>query len=433
MTPKLKPLREQVIVITGASSGIGLCTARRAAKAGASVVLAARNERDLANAVAGIHRDGGRATYIVADVADAEEVDRIARTAIAKFGGFDTWVNNASTSIYGRLDEIDLADKRRLFDVNFWGVVHGCRSAVPHLRERGGGALINVGSVVSERAIPLLGIYGAAKHAVKAYTDALRMELEEEGSPISVSLVKPSSIDTPFFQHSKSYLGVEPLPVPPVYAPEVVADAILECAANPVRDIIVGGGGKMLAAMGYHAPRLTDKYLERTAFDQQRSDIPIDGRPDNLFAPVDDDGGERGRNWQGPVMESSLYTRAALNPAVAALAFAGAALALIAGGRAIRQARQAGAGGERLSDRAVAIPVDVEPRHADGGPEKQHGDKILPRDRDGTRREKGGAELDEPPSEGTTPPHGDVLPRKDQESQAGGRMNGDPYVLGPSR
>lgn len=433
MRVELKPLREQVIVITGASSGIGLCTARRAARAGATVVLAARNERDLANAVAEIHREGGRAAYVVADVADAGDVDRIAKVAITKFGGFDTWVNNASTAIYGRLDEIDMADKRRLFDVNFWGVVHGCRSAVPHLKARGG-ALINVGSVVSERAIPLLGIYGASKHAVKGYTDALRMELEEEGSPVSVSLVKPSSIDTPFFQHAKSYLQVEPLPVPPVYAPEVVADAILECAVRPVRDVTVGAGGMVIAALGRHAPQLTDRYMERTMFDQQRSDIPLDGRPDNLFATVDGDGGERGRNWTGHVMESSLYTKAALNPQVKAIAIAGALIALVAGGRALRQASRTQPDETSLADWPVAIPLGREPMLAEGRPAKPHGDKLPGgAKRDSTDKSRKAPQLDEPGDEGSTPPHGDVLPRGEEETKLSGRFNGDPYVLGPSR
>jgi NAD(P)-dependent dehydrogenase (short-subunit alcohol dehydrogenase family) len=373
MSIQLKPLHEQVMVIVGASSGIGLCTARRAARAGARVVLAARNERDLAAAVAEIHREGGRAAYVVADVADAADVDRIAETAISRFGGFDTWVNNAATSIYGRLDEIEMADKRRLFDVDFWGVVHGCRSALPHLR-RHGGALVNTGSVTSDCPLPLLGIYSAAKHAVKAYTDALRMELEEEGAPVSVSLIKPGSIDTPFFEHAKSYLGVEPLPVPPVYAPEIVADAILACAVRPIRDVVVGGGGEMMSAMARHAPRITDKYLERTAFEQQRSDIPLGDRPDNLFAPLERDGGERGRNWKGRVHESSAYTAASLNPVVAAAALAGLGLAVIAGARMLRR-------GERAGDveREVVLDVAVEPMT--------------------------------PMRAGTLPPHGDALPR----------------------
>jgi NAD(P)-dependent dehydrogenase (short-subunit alcohol dehydrogenase family) len=193
--PKLKALADQVIVITGASSGIGLATARLAAERGARLVLASRNEEDLRRACDEIRAKGGRATFVVADVAVPQAVDRIAATAIDEFGGFDTWVNNAGVSIYGKLTEIPLADKRRLFDTNFWGVVHGCRSAVRHLRERGG-AIINIGSIVSDRAVPLQSIYSASKHAVQGYTDGLRMELEHEKLPISVTLVKPSAIDT---------------------------------------------------------------------------------------------------------------------------------------------------------------------------------------------------------------------------------------------
>ena len=190
MKLRLKPLSDQVIVITGASSGIGLATAEMAADAGARVILSSRNEEDLLDAVNRIRQNGGRAFHIVADVADPEAVEAIAALAIEQFGALDTWVNNAGVGMYGKLTETPLRDKRRLFDVDFWGVVHGCRTAVRHLRA-GGGAIINVGSVASDRAAPLVGIYSAAKHAVKGYTDALRMELEHDGLPISVSLVKP--------------------------------------------------------------------------------------------------------------------------------------------------------------------------------------------------------------------------------------------------
>ncbi|HEX2462855.1 MAG TPA: SDR family oxidoreductase, partial [Vicinamibacterales bacterium] len=219
MKPTLKPISEQVVVITGASSGIGLVTARGAARAGARVVLAARNEADLRHAVDAIRREGGRASYVVADVANVEQVNGVAAAAVAEFGRIDTWVNNAAVSLYGRLVEMPLEEMRRQFDVNYWGQVHGCRAALPYLRSEGG-AIINVGSALSDRAIPLQGNYCAAKHALKAFTDALRMELEEAAIPISVTLVKPASIDTPFFEKARTHLGVEPQPVPPVYAPE---------------------------------------------------------------------------------------------------------------------------------------------------------------------------------------------------------------------
>jgi short-subunit dehydrogenase len=325
MTLNLKPIREQVIVITGASSGIGLVTAKRAAHAGACVVLAARNEDDLRRAVDDIRRTGGRAIHVRADVSDPGQVEEIAAAAKREFGRIDTWVNNAAVAMYGRVMELSIEEMRRQFDVNFWGVVHGSRVAVPYLRAHGG-ALINVGSAVADRAIPLQGIYCAAKHAIKGLTDSLRMELEEESAPIAVTLIKPSSIDTPFFDKARTHLGVEPQPAPPVYAPELVADAILRAAQRPMRDVIVGGTGKLLS-LSTMTPRLTDAYMERVLFDSQKTQQPYDGRPDNLFSPVASDGGERGRNWQGRTMRRSMYTAAALHSRVAAATLLGAASA----------------------------------------------------------------------------------------------------------
>jgi NAD(P)-dependent dehydrogenase (short-subunit alcohol dehydrogenase family) len=326
MNLRLKPLGEQVVVITGASSGIGLVTAKHAAQRGACVVLAARNANDLHHATEAIRRSGGRAVYAVADVADATQVEAIAGTAIREFGRIDTWVNNAAVSMYGRIMDLSTEDMRRQMDVNYWGQVYGSRTAVQHLRRRGG-ALINVGSALSDRAIPLQGGYCAAKHALKAFTDALRMELEEEGIPIAVTLVKPASIDTPFFEKARTYLGVEPQPVPPVYAPEVVSEVILHAAQYPLRELIAGGSGAKLNAARF-APRLADLYMERWTFDSQLTDKPVNGRSDNLYEPVPADGGERGRNWEGHTRESSVYTRAALHSRATAAVIAAVALGL---------------------------------------------------------------------------------------------------------
>jgi NAD(P)-dependent dehydrogenase (short-subunit alcohol dehydrogenase family) len=329
---RLKPIEEQVIVITGASSGIGLVTAKMAARRGARVVIAARNARDLEHAVDEIRRSGGRAVCIACDVSDEAQVDAIAETAEREFQGIDTWVNNAAVSMYGRIMELSIADMRRQFDVNFWGAVYGSRAAVRRLRGRGG-ALINVASALADRAIPLQGNYCAAKHAMKAFTDALRMELEDEGVPVSLTLVKPGSIDTPFFEKAKTLLGVEPQPVPPVYAPEIAAATILHCAEHPVRDIVVGGMGKMLGVANL-APRIADRYMERTQFDSQITDQPLaDGRQDNLYEPVEYDGGERGRTWKGRTKGTSLYTWATLHPQwtrVAATLGAGALIGVMA-------------------------------------------------------------------------------------------------------
>ena len=325
----LKPISDQVMVITGASSGIGLVTAQHAARAGARVVLAARNEADLRQAVDDIRSAGGRAIYAVADVADPAQVASIATAALGEFGGFDTWVNNAAVSMYGVLMDLSVDEMRRQFDVNYWGQVHGCRAAVPHLR-RNGGAIINVGSALCDRAIPLQGNYCAAKHALRGFTDTLRMELEAEGAPIAVTLVKPASIDTPFFEKARTRLDVEPQPVPPVYAPELVADAILRCAVHPTRDLVVGGAGKLMSAANV-APRLADRYMESRLFEAQQTDIPVrDGRPDNLFTPVEHDGGQRGRTWQGRTKSTSAYTAAALRPRLAAATLVGLGVVMAA-------------------------------------------------------------------------------------------------------
>jgi NAD(P)-dependent dehydrogenase (short-subunit alcohol dehydrogenase family) len=296
------------------------------------VVLCSRNEPELKETVAQIQQRGGTARAVVADVSSPEDVERLAASAIEEFGSLDTWVNNAGVSFYGRLTEVALEDMRQLFEVNFWGMVYGARAALPRLRGSGG-ALINIGSIVSDRAIPLQGAYSASKHAVKGFTDALRVELEEEGAPISVTLIKPSSIDTPYFQHAKNYMEVEPKPPAPVYAPEVVANAILRAAEHPIRDITIGGGGRVLTALGTALPRLTDFYMERTMFSSQRSDMPSPGNPGNLYQSSGGENLERG-GYKGHVMQSSIYTQAALSPAKALIA-AGVGLAVFAGLRSL--------------------------------------------------------------------------------------------------
>jgi NAD(P)-dependent dehydrogenase (short-subunit alcohol dehydrogenase family) len=311
MGVKLKPIAEQVIVITGASSGIGLATAKEAAKRGARVVLSSRDAVDIEKAVEEIRAEGGEAVPFVADVGDQVEMENLAAAAIAAFGRIDTWVNNAGVSIYGLLREIPLDDAHQLFRTNYWGVVHGSLAAIPHLKKQGG-ALINVGSELSETALPLQGHYAASKHAVKGFTDTLRMELHHEGAPISVTLIQPAAIDTPYPEHAMNYLGVEPKHMPPVYAPEIVADAIVTCAQSSHRNVRVGSAAKMFTSIEKLAPTLGDKFKEHSAFDGSKTDRPpLDD--DTLYAPRPNDGGVRG-NYPGRVKKTSLYTKAALNP-----------------------------------------------------------------------------------------------------------------------
>jgi short-subunit dehydrogenase len=327
----LKALEEQVIVVTGASSGIGRTTARLAAAAGARVVLAARDQGALGDAEREIREAGGEATVVRCDVTEYGDVQGLAEAAVRAYGGFDTWVNNAGASIYGRLDEVPLADMRRLMDVNFWGVVHGSRVAAAQLR-RTGGALVNVGSVLSDRAIPLQGMYCATKHAVQGFTDALRMELEEAGAPVSVSLVKPASIGTPFYDVARNYMDVAPRPVPPVYAPEVAARAILRCATHPTRELYAGGAGKGLALGAQLAPRLTDRAMERMLFTMQRHDARPETAPEGNLYDALDLSAERG-TYGRDVRERSAYTTATSHPALSALFAVGVGLAVLLGTR----------------------------------------------------------------------------------------------------
>lgn len=337
MSVKLKKLSQQVLVITGASSGIGLVTARMAASRGARLILNARNEVALRAVCDEIRAAGGEAYHVAGDVGQFDDVREIADEAIHRCGGFDTWVNNAGVSIYGPVLDQPLADQRRLFETNYWGVVHGSIVACEHLRKRGG-ALINVGSVLSDISIPIQGTYCASKHAVKGYTDALRLELEEEGAPISVTLIKPSAIDTPYTRHAKNLMPVEPQNPPPVYAPETVAEAILHCAEYPERDVYVGAGGKMLSEAGHHAPRLMDKVMETMMFERQKSDRPRPAnRRDSLYAPAAD-GEERG-DYTGHVAESSVYTKASVHPLITGSVLAGLGIAAFAAWRSLSEAR----------------------------------------------------------------------------------------------
>ncbi|WP_263770403.1 SDR family NAD(P)-dependent oxidoreductase [Propionivibrio soli] len=260
MKTRLKPIAEQVVVITGASSGIGLTTARHAAALGARLVLVSRNAEALGALVQELRRNGHFATRVVADVARIDDVREIAEVARGAFGGIDTWVNNAGISVYGKLESIPLEDQRRLFDTNFWGVVHGSLVAASELRRRGG-ALINVGSEVSDVALPLQGMYSASKHAVKGFTE-----------------------------------------------PDVVADAIIYAAQHRKRDIYVGAASRLFSIGNRLMPHLMDKYLERFMFAQQRSQRPRRrGSPSALYAAGV--GMHERQRQENRVAESSLYTR----------------------------------------------------------------------------------------------------------------------------
>jgi NAD(P)-dependent dehydrogenase (short-subunit alcohol dehydrogenase family) len=330
MKTTLKKLSEQVIVITGASSGIGLVTARQAAREGARLVLASRSEEALRQLCDEINQAGGQAVYVVADVSQQIDVRRLAQTAEEKFGGYDTWVNNAGASIYGKLEQVPVEDMRKVFETNFWGLVYGSMEAARHLKAKGG-AIINVGSILSDVTAILQTIYSASKHAVQGFTDGLRMELEMDGAPVSVTLIQPSSIDTPYTVHAKNYLDREAKHAPPAYAPETVARAILHTCTTPEREVVVGGGGRAFIGMQRWTPGLYDQFMEKSFARQEHADAPPRPLEQNGLDQAAGRLQERG-NYPGHTRETSFYTEAvtAGSPGLRTAVFVGAGVALAA-------------------------------------------------------------------------------------------------------
>jgi short-subunit dehydrogenase len=320
MSKKLKPLSEQTLVITGASSGSGLATAREAVWRGARVVLVARNKDALTKIADEL---GPSAIAFPIDVAEEGAADRIAAAAVKAFGGFDTWVNCAAVTSYGTLEQLGVDEQRRVFDVDYFGMLQGSLAALEHLRTRGGGAIVNVGSVLSDRAAIKQPAYSAAKAAVLAMTDNLRMDIEREGLPISVTLIKPTGIHTPFPEHGRNHMEAAPRIPQIMYAPELVAEAILFAAEHPRRQLYVGGAGFVQSTLASLFPRLTDRIMELALVRAQQSpDHPGDpAMRDNLYEPRKDgvvDGTQpfAAKRW-------SLFLQAQKHPA-AALAMTGA-------------------------------------------------------------------------------------------------------------
>lgn len=303
----MRPLNEQSVVITGASSGIGRKTAIEFGRRGAMLTLAARNEEALNETAEEVRAAGGKAHVVVTDVAEWEQVDRLASRAAEHYGRIDTWVNNAGVTTYAHFETLSVAEIDRLIRVDLLGQIYGAKAALPHLRRAGGGTLINVSSELGVRSMPLQSVYCAAKHGVKGFAEALRMELEHEEAPINVTLIVPSGVNTPFFEHARSKLGVRPKPPGAVYEPKVVADAIVFAAHNPRREIFVGAPARSYDLLQRVSPRLVDRMMLAGghAFEDQMSQDPDSGF-DNLFESQGGKGSSRG---EFPGRSDSWYTR----------------------------------------------------------------------------------------------------------------------------
>ncbi len=284
---QLKPINQQVVAVVGASSGIGRETALKFARRGAKVVVAARGEPGLKSLVEEIHSFGGEAVYIIADVSEFEQVKAIADKTVEQYGRLDTWVHAAATGVIAPFEKITPEEFKRVIDVTLMGQVYGAMAALPHLKKEGRGALIHISSMEGRRSLPLQSPYCSAKHGLEGFLEALRVELQYEKLPISVTSILPAVINTPYYNKVRTKLGVKPTGIPPYYQPSLVADAILYAAEHPTRDFIVGDVGRVLDVLQKVSPSLVDLLLSVVGIPGQYTGEPkSEDAPDDLFAPV---------------------------------------------------------------------------------------------------------------------------------------------------
>jgi len=286
----------QVVVVTGASAGVGRAIVRRFADEGASIALIARGRERLDAAAGEVEAAGGRALVLPLDVADSDAVEQAAEETEEKLGPIDVWVNNAMVTLFATLVEISPEELRRTTEVNYLGSVWATIAALRRMRPRNRGTIVQVGSSLAYRGIPLQGAYCGAKHAVQGFLDSLRTELLHEGSKVRVTTVHLPALNTPQFSWGRTKLSREPQPVPPVFQPEVAADAVVWAARNPRRELWVGWSTVQAIVGNKIAPGLVDLYLARTGIDAQQTDDPVrPDRPDNLFEPAPGDFAAHGR------------------------------------------------------------------------------------------------------------------------------------------
>ncbi|MGE5181552.1 MAG: SDR family oxidoreductase [Acidobacteriota bacterium] len=304
------PLENKVIVVTGASSGVGRAIARAVGERGARVGLIARNHEALEHAAREIRERGGDAHVLSLDVSDHDQVSAAAREIVARWGTIDVWINDAMVSVFSPVSEMRPEEYARVTAVNYLGTVYGTMAALEHMRTRDRGHVIQVGSALAYRSIPLQSAYCASKAAIRGFTDSLRSELIHERSHIRLSMLQLPAVNTPQFDQVRSRLPHRAQPVPPIYQPEVIADAVVHVIERPVRERWLGWSAVKAIVGQMVAPGLLDRFLARKGYSGQQTDEPRRDRPDNLDAPVPGDRGAHGRfDRRARARDSELWVR----------------------------------------------------------------------------------------------------------------------------
>ena len=327
--PSFSNFSDKVVVVTGATAGVGRACVQRFARDGARVGLLARGPDGLDAAKKEVERFGGEAVAVETDVAEADQVEAAARQVEEELGAIDVWVNNAMTSVFAEFDDIEPEEYERVTDVCYHGTVHGTRAALKRMIPRDQGRIVLVGSALAYRGIPLQSAYCGAKHAVQGMFDSVRAELIHKGSDVDVSMVQLPAINTPQFGWVRSKLPNKAQPVPPIFQPEVAADAVAHAARTGRREMYVGYSAVQAILGNKLAPGAGDLYLGLTGYEGQQTDTPkSEDRPDNLFDPVPGDHGAHGA-FDDRASDWSLQLWATKNRGL--LAAGGAALAGMVG------------------------------------------------------------------------------------------------------
>jgi len=285
----------KVVVVTGASAGVGRACAHAFGARGDAVALLARSEESLAAAAREVRERGGRALELPCDVSDPTAVEAAGARVEAELGPIDVWINNAMVTSVSRFEEMDPAEFRRVTDVTYHGVVHGTLTALRRMRPRDRGVVVQIGSSLAYRGIPLQSAYCGAKHAIQGFTEAVRCELLHDGSKIHLTMVQLPALNTPQFTMARNRMPRHPMPVPPIYQPEVAADAIVWASEHRRREVWVGASTPPVIIGNALVPTAADHFLARTGFDSQQSDMPPAEGPDYLFEPRPGDHGTHGR------------------------------------------------------------------------------------------------------------------------------------------